>query len=123
MESPMNPEYGRDRERCPFGLEQCGDLGVLRRELADLGFTQSALEEIGDADLRQRFFDPRKLHRQTGEETPFNTLTRLFILAQPVTLQAAQKTLPASEIQHLIAMGLLEDLGGRVRSRAMLMYV
>src|SRR5881409_699661 len=115
MKSHMDPEHGWDQERCPFRLEQCGDLGILRRELADLGFTQSALEEIGDADLRQRFFDPRKLQRQTCEETPFNTLVRLFILAEPVTLQAAQKTLLPPEIQRLIAAGLLEDLGEQVR--------
>ncbi|MGH7931831.1 MAG: methyltransferase [Candidatus Binataceae bacterium] len=99
---------------CPFRLDQCPDLGLLREAFKAAGVTQAGLEKTGHPANT----DISILLRRTTEPTAYNTLARLFRMARTVPLETARVALAGAKVDDLVALGLLELKDGQVRSIA-----
>lgn len=107
----------------PFRLDQCGDPTPLRQVLETAGYTQQALVETTKVRDSGGKLDLQVVLRRTASPTPYNTLVRLFLLGQAVPVEAARIALAPTDLDPLIAIGLLKRTDAGIRSEAMLVPV
>ena len=117
----MQPDTRPAHEQCPFRLDQCGGLGLLRRAFEDAGYSdEAALKTV----LNDESGEPLSLAaalRRTDEASPRNTMIRLFTLARVVPEEAARAALAPAELEPLVALGLLRRSSDGVRAEAAVM--
>lgn len=108
-----------ERKEEPFQLDQCSDLTALRQALEAAGYTRSAVAKTVVKHESGRM-DTSVVLRRTAAPTPYNTLVRLFFLGQIVPVAAARQALTATDVESLIAFGLLQQTDDGICSEAML---
>ena len=121
---PMHPQCCQVDDQGPFRLDVGGDLTLLRRVLAEAGYTESRMAKtmrLMRLDDSGRRGDLAPALRGTAEVSPYNTLVRLFLLAQPVAEGAARAALAPMSLEPLLAIGLLERAEVGIRARAALL--
>lgn len=110
--------------KTPFNIGSCEKIQDLQKIMMDRGFSeQPVAEAIGGSDFSKQANLTAALMR-TAEETPFNTLVRLFILAQSLPETAVRKALTPLTLSDLVQAGLLKaDPNGGIRSEAALLSI
>ena len=116
----MVPANGQALDRGPFRLDQCGDLTPLYRALKDAGYTEGAVADRVPVNSEGMPIDVALSLRGTAEETPLNTLVRLFVLARAVREETARAVLAPMELEPLLALGLLSRDAEGVRAEGAL---
>ncbi|MEN6320447.1 MAG: methyltransferase [Syntrophaceae bacterium] len=117
--------YHNYKEHGPFRFDHYCDLALLRRVLENNCFVQSALSEAtasgNPANPLVSFVELAADLRRTSKSSPFNTLVRLFVLAQTVSEDSAQEALAPIELDQLVSFGLLKRSSTGIRSVAALL--
>jgi len=116
----MQTESPRTRQDRPFRLQQGDDFTPLRQALAATGYTQSALAETVLRHDHTARLDVCVMLRRTASPTPYNTLVRLFLLGQAVSVDAARAAVAPMPLDQLMASGLLKRTDAGIGSEAML---
>ncbi|MDX9788466.1 MAG: class I SAM-dependent methyltransferase [Desulfobacterales bacterium] len=114
---PPLPDY----LKAPFRMDGFEKIQDLHRILIDKGFCEATVAQaIGSSDFTRQTDLTVALFR-TAESTPFHTLVRLFILAQPLPESAVRNALHPLPLSELFNVGLLKADAGGIRSEAALL--
>jgi hypothetical protein len=104
----------------PFRVEHIFDPAPLHDALKQAGYTEPALAETVKVDQAGKPLDISVALRQTAAPTPFNTLVRLFVLAQAVPEKDAARALAPMGLEPLLKAGLLKPGQGGIQAEAAL---
>jgi precorrin-6B methylase 2 len=90
----------------------------VREVLASANYTDEGVVKILGVDTLARLREKRLpvLLRRTGGGTPLETLIRLFILGQPVKMDAARVAFAPMPLEKWAEIGLVEITGSEVRA-------
>lgn len=121
----MTDSHANEFQKTPVDLNLCDsmedDLHTLHRVLTDTGYTEDAIaRSVGGG---QESYPPDLFGAllRTSEETPFNTLVRLFMLARSVPEEHARHALAPVSLTNLLHLGVLKSGPEGIRSEISLM--
>jgi SAM-dependent methyltransferase len=96
-----------DTGESPLDFARAPDLALLKRVMAQHGYSREALLKTGGLPVRGLDLDIAEMLRRTSVPSPFNTLARLFLLAREVPSQAAAAALAPITVEAMLGFGLL----------------
>ncbi len=93
----------------PFTLEAPCDLFAFGKALREAGFNSDSLSAVLNGAVMHTRLDTAVLKYRTQEQTPFNTLFRLFLLGNSVPPASVEKALGGFPVESLVAAGVLRE--------------
>lgn len=91
----------------PLNFEHMPDLKLLKRVMANHGYSREALVKTGGLPRRGLDLDVAEMLRRTSEHNAFNTLARLFLLAREVSRDDAQSAIAPVPLDSMLNFGLI----------------